>query len=63
MTKKQKEEIDSMTQLQLCSKWRFSKPGDPIFIGETGDYFRKVMDKKGGMTPQISKQLGWGIII
>jgi len=59
MTDEHKETIDSMSQYQLCSKWRFAKTGDPLLQGETGDYFSKVMKEKGGMTPEISKSLGW----
>lgn len=59
MTEEQKKEIDSMTQYQLCSRWRFSKAGDPIFQGEAGEYFAKVLKEKGGFTPAISKSLGW----
>jgi len=59
MTDEQKNQIDSMSQYQLCSKWRFSPSGDPLLQGDTGDYFSKTMKEKGGFTPEISKSLGW----
>ena len=58
MTKEQKEAIDSMSQYGLCSKWRFAEVGDPLFQGDTGDYFAKKLKEKGGFTPSISKSLG-----
>ena len=59
MTPEQKTKIDNMTQTQLCSVWRFAKVGDPLLQGDTGDYFAKVLKEKGGMTSEISKNLGW----
>jgi hypothetical protein len=60
MTDKEKETIDKMSQYELCSRWRFSKDGDPLFQGETGEYYKKVLfEQKGGFTPEISKSLGW----
>lgn len=59
MTNEQKQQIDSMSQYQLCSRWRFAKLGDPLFQSDTGVYFKKVMNEKGGFTPEISKSLGW----
>lgn len=59
MTPEQKQLIDSMTQYELCSKWRFASCGDPLFQGDTGKYFSKVLVDKGGFTPEISKSLGW----
>ena len=57
MTPKHKQQIDNMSQYELCEKWRFAPIGDPLLQGETGDYFSKVMQEKGGMTPEISKSL------
>ena len=59
MTEEQKARIDGMSQRELCSKWRFAPVGDPLFAGDTGDYFSKVLKEKGGFTPEISKDLGW----
>ena len=58
MTDEQKKEIDDMSQYGLCERWRFAPVGDPLFAGDTGDYFSKVLKEKGGFTPEISKSLG-----
>ena len=56
-----KKRIDEMTQEEMCRLWRFSAPGEePLFQGETGNYFTKILREKGGFTPKISKKLGWG---
>lgn len=54
-----KRQIDAMSHYDLCSRWRFSKVGDPFFQGEVGEYFVVKLKEKGGFTPEISKQLGW----
>ena len=59
MTDEQKARIDSMSQEELCKKWRFAPVGEPLLQDDTGDYFAKVMKEKGGFTPEISKRLGW----
>ena len=59
MDEKIKKEIDAMSQFEMARRWRFAKSGDKIFQGETGEYFAKVFKEKGGMTPEISKRLGW----
>ncbi len=59
MTDEQKENIDGMSQYVLCRVWRFAKAGDPLFQGDTGDYFSKALKEKGGFTPEISKSLGF----
>lgn len=61
LTEQNKKEIDSMSHYQMCARWRFAPPGDEIFQGETGAYFKKrLFDDLGGFTPDISKSLGWG---
>ena len=59
MTPEQKKQIDNMTQFEMARMWRFARVGEPLLQGETGDYFAQVFKAKGGMTPEISKQLGW----
>ena len=64
MTKEQKQWIDNSTYDELLSKWRFAPIGDPMFIGEVGDYFSQKMNEKK-QDPQIdpvkvSKRVGWG---
>lgn len=52
--------IDSMEHEEMCSAWRFSKSGDPIFRSDLPFYarFKEKFDKLGGFTPEISKKIG-----
>lgn len=59
MTDAEKKEIDSMSQYELCRRWRFAEVGDTLFKNDTGDYYAKVLKEKGGFTPEISKRLGF----
>lgn len=59
MKPEQKAEIDAMSHLELARKWRHAPPGDPLFRGPAGIYFKQVLDAKGGITPAISKAIGW----
>jgi uncharacterized protein YcaQ len=57
-----KRKIDDMSQIECARELRFSKPGEnPIFVsGELWEYFQAHFKKLGGMTPAISKAIGWG---
>lgn len=59
MTPEMKTYIDGLTHMQLAEKWRFAPPGHVLFTGDTFDYFKYVFFSKGGMTPEISKSIGW----
>jgi hypothetical protein len=59
MTDAQRNQIDSLSQYQLAKLWRFAKVGEQLLQDEAGQYFVKVFQEKGGMTPEISKSLGW----
>ena len=54
-----KKQVDTMSHEEMADRWRFSPPGDPFFQGEIGKYFCKVFKQKGGMTPEVSKAIGW----
>jgi hypothetical protein len=56
-----KNKIDKMSQIQMASMWRFSGAGHPVFNSTLPlyEYFKAKFDKLGGMTPEISKQIGW----
>ena len=59
-----KEWIDNASYEELLGKWRRAPTGDPFFIGEIGDYFKKAMDAKRDMigdaeAVQASKNIGW----
>jgi hypothetical protein len=44
---KYKSWIDSASYEELLRRWRITPGGsDPIFSGETGDYYSKVMTEK-----------------
>ena len=63
MTDAQKQWIDNASYAQLLSKWRFSPIGDPMFQGDTGQYYKETMCKKRDANPdsavQDSKLIGW----
>jgi hypothetical protein len=60
MDEKTKTEIDEMTQVQMASLHRFAPAGHPYFQrGEVSDYFAARFRELGGMTPEISKRIGW----
>ena len=57
-----KKEIDGMSQHSMASLRRFAPPGHPYFDmrnGDLSDYFEAKFKERGGMTPEISKSLGW----
>lgn len=64
MTPEHKKFIDEAPFVQLFRLWRFAEIGNELLIGDTGNYFAKVMaEKRNKITPEnyvrISKQIGW----
>lgn len=64
MTDEDKEWIDTATYRTLLERWRFAPVGDPLFQGETGDYYAKVMfGKRDALPAEVaaaeSKSIGW----
>lgn len=63
MTDSEKKWIDNASYEQLLNRWRFAPIGDPIFQGDTGDYYGKVMKEKKAALPDdgvgASKRVGW----
>ena len=61
MTKDEKAKIDAMSQEDMARLWRFAPAGHPYFVSgsELSEYFAKVFKEKGGMTPAVSKRIGW----
>lgn len=62
--KNMKKWIDTSSYRGLLFVWRFHKSGDPLFQGEMGDYYAKVMAKKKKKVGhdehvRISKDIGW----
>jgi len=56
-----KKKINSMSQLEMASLWRFAPSGHPYFDSTLPlyDIFKKRFNELGGMTTEISKQIGW----
>lgn len=56
-----KKKIDKMAQVEMAGLWRFAPPGDPLFDATTplASYFNNRFQELGGMTPEISKIIGW----
>jgi len=59
-----KKQIDAMSYAEMLSRWRFAPAGgDPMFQGECGDYYAKVMVEKRNNDPAAavtaSKRIGW----
>lgn len=54
-----KDRIDRMSREAMASKWRFAPVGDPMFQPPYGDYFAERFKALGGMSPGISKEIGW----
>lgn len=65
MTDKQKKWIDDACYENLLYRWRFAPVGDPMFQGDTFEYYIKVMAEKKrevGNAGHVaaSKTIGWG---
>ena len=64
MTPEQKSWIDGASYEELLRKWRFAPSGEPMFQGDTGDYYQKVMNEKKSADQAgavaASKSIGWG---
>lgn len=54
-----KTQIDEMSQEDMARRFRFGSAGDAMLTGEAGDYFMERFKSLGGMTPEISKKIGW----
>jgi len=56
------ERINKLSHLELARLWRFSPSGHPYFDSRL-PYLKVVKDRLythfGGITPEISKQIGW----
>ena len=57
-----KKDIDAMTQTDCARLRRFAPSGHPVFRGDwpLNEYFEARFKKLGGMTPGVSKAIGWG---
>ena len=64
MDEKIKQEIDNMDYESMLRRWRYAPVGDPMFQGEVGEYYSKVMKEKrekvgGAEHVRASKNVGW----
>ena len=64
MTVDQKDRIDVMDYRSMLRLWRFAPDGDPLFQGDAGKYFAKVIQEKRekvGNAAHVaaSKSIGW----
>jgi hypothetical protein len=53
-----------MSYVGMLRRWRMTPLGNPLFMDESGDYFKKVMfEKKAQLTEDeqvtASKTVGW----
>ncbi len=54
--------IDGMSYEELLRQWRFAPVGDPLFVGESGDYWVERMRELralGADHVAASKSIGW----
>lgn len=56
-----KKQIDTMSQTAMARLRRFAPAGHPYFRMDLplSDYFDARFQSLGGMTPAISKKIGW----
>ena len=57
----EKDKIDNMSHEEICRLYRFALSGHPYFVSNTPlcDYFFERFNSLGGITPEISKHIGW----
>ena len=55
------DKIDNMTQEEMARLYRFAPSGHKYFNRNLpyAEYFIKRFKELGGMTPEISKRIGW----
>lgn len=56
-----KNKIDQMTHEEMARLFRFAPSGHPYFdtTSPLCGYFRDRFEELGGMTPEMSKRIGW----
>jgi hypothetical protein len=55
-------EIDALGHEKMAELWRFAPAGSSYFVADSPQwaYFFARFQKLGGMTPEVSKAIGWG---
>jgi hypothetical protein len=64
LTEELKKKINSMSYEQLLRHNRFASAGDPMFVGEVGEYFIRVIAERRQIIGDAehtatSKLIGW----
>jgi hypothetical protein len=59
LTEALKSQIDNMSHLDMCRRWRFAKSDDPCIAGMAGDYLARRIQALSGVNPAVSTQIGW----
>lgn len=57
-----KRAIGSMSYKEMLRRWRFAPIGDPLFQGESGEYFRQKMVEKRAAEQNpatVPKRIRW----
>ena len=52
-------DIEQLSHVEMARLVRFARVGHPYFSKDYYEHFMAVFNEKGGMTPQISKEIGW----
>lgn len=62
LTDEVKAYISTLSYKDMLKRWRFGAIGDPIFQGESGNFWVQQMEIKRNFVDHagISKELGWG---
>lgn len=57
----EKAKIDALSHLEMAKLYRFAPSGHPYFDSAmvVSQYFFGRWVRLGGMTPELSKQIGW----
>ena len=63
LTEDLKAKIDAMSLEELMRKWRFAPAGDPMFQGESGQYYAHRLARLKAENHEAavgaSKRIGW----
>lgn len=56
------DDINNMSHKEMARLWRFTPPDHFCFDDRLPyfEIFKERFEELGGMTPKISKQIGWG---
>jgi hypothetical protein len=56
-----KRKLDAMDQVEMARLYRFAPIGHPVFNSDNNlyEYFKAKFKELGGMTPEVSKEIGW----